>query len=852
MKDIDLNSDNPASTVLPIQRKSIKEKGEEWKKQCVNYFERLAFTTFKGKRTTNSAKLINYDLFNGKFNVNDLEYVCNPIGVNADQFPATLQHYDIMSPALMLLMGEETKRPDNTIVVSEGVDSVNRKTKQLKDKITQSLTQSLMGQIDPSTIDPNNPPQPPEEIIKYEKYTPSDLIESKANKMLKVLKKRLVAREVFKKGWKDVLLVGEEIYWTGIVNGEPMMRRCNPPDISVFLDSNSDFVDEAIAVCEVRMMSVASIIEEFGDDLTPAQIDTLERLAKNYYAQTFPATSEINLMRSTAEFAPLATTSSINNPVYGNIRVVRVEWMSLKKLGTLSYTDEFGQPQMMDIDESFNLTQFKEVYKDAKVEWFWVNEPWEGTKIGRDMFVNIQPKPNQRRRLDNPYYSKLGYTGLIYNSTNSVSVSLLDRMKPYQYLYNILMYRLELAFASDQGKVMLMDLAQMPRTEGIDTTKWLYYLKAMKIAFINSAEEAQKGSRIGQTSQFQAFKEIDLSLANTIQQYINSLEYIKQQLAFLSGISPQRLGAIAERESVGGVERSVNQSALITEYWFDMHNEVKRRTYQALIEVAKIAYKEGTAFQYVLDDMGIEMLHINELELEDSEFAVFMSNATKDQQAIETVKQLFQTALQADKVALSDIVDILKNDSLADISHLLKDSEAKAREAQAQAQQQEQQIKQAEIAFEHNIKQTELDLERERLDREDINKELDRENKIQLETIKALGLVEGMSKSPDMNQNLIPDVLEQSKIALEQTKHINELSHKQNELAHKKDIENKKINLEKEKIASNERIEQLKIKQDKINNKSEEKIAKQDQKLKAKEIEVKKIAAKKKPSGGKK
>lgn len=846
MKDINFDN-NPPSTVLPIQKKSFTQKGEQWKRECVNYFERLAYTTFKGKRTSNSAKLINYDLFNGKFNLDDLEYVCNPIGVNADQFPATLQHYDIMSPALMLLLGEETKRPDNTIVVSEGADSINRKTKGLKEKITQSLQQSLMAEVDPESIDPNNPPPTPEQIIKYEKYTPSDLIESKANKLLKVLKKRLVCKEVFKKGWKDVLIAGEEIYWTGIVNGEPMLRRCNPPDISVFLDGNSDFVDEAIAVCEVRMMSVASIIEEFGDDLKPGQIDELEALSKNYYAQGFQ-NSEMNLMRSTGEFLTTTNPSSINNPVYGNIRVVRVEWMSLKKMGTLSYTDEFGQPQMLDVDESFNINQFKEIYGDAEIEWFWINEPWEGTKIGNDIFVNIQPKPNARRKLDNPYYSKLGYSGLIYNATNSVSVSLIDRMKPYQYLYNILMYRLELAFASDQGKVMLMDLAQMPKSEGIDLKKWMYYLKAMKLAFINSQEEGTKGTRIGQLSQFQAFKEIDLSMANTIQQYINSLEYIKQQLAFLSGISPQRLGAIAERESVGGVERSVNQSALITEYWFDMHNEVKRRTYQALVEVAKIAYKEGAAFQYVLDDMGIEMLNIDENELEDPEFAVFMSNATKDQQEIDTIKGLFQQALQADKVQLSDIVDVLRNDSLADISHLLKDTEARVRQAQSEQIQAEQETRMQELEFNKQVELTKLDLEQQKLDREDINKELDRQNKIELETIKALGIVGGMTKDADLNDNLIPDVLEQQKLALEHTKTAYDQVNKEKELSNKKSIEESKIKLKEKELENKKEIEKLKIKQTEVQNKSQEKIAKEQNKLKEKEIAVKKIAAKKKPT----
>ena len=35
-------------------------------------------------------------------------------------------------------------------------------------------------------------------------------------------------KEKFSKGWKHALIAGEEIYWTGIVNGEPTMRTVNP------------------------------------------------------------------------------------------------------------------------------------------------------------------------------------------------------------------------------------------------------------------------------------------------------------------------------------------------------------------------------------------------------------------------------------------------------------------------------------------------------------------------------------------------------------------------------------------------------------------------------------------------
>lgn len=806
---------------LPIQKLPFKKKDDDWKKDTMDYFERMSYSSVASNRTTNYNKKINYDLFNGRFNKADLEYVCNPLGLTENEFPATLQHYDIASPSLNLLIGEETKRGDNFIVVSESLSDINRKQEQLKNTIVAALQQKLMGEIDPSTIDPNNPPPTPEQIVKYQKHNITDLIESQANKILKFLRKNLNTKEIFKKGWKDALIAGEEIYWTGISNDDVTLRRCNPLNVTVILDGDTDYVDDALAVVEVRMLAPASIIDEFGSDLTPEQVEKIEALSKRF-------TSGYNLVNNSPTFTldktagvvdtGLSNFSTINTTAGSFnselLRVVRVEWKSFKKLYHLTYLDmETGLPVEQIVDESFDIKVFKGFNDTAKVEEFWINEAWEGIKIGDSIYVNVQPKPNQRRRMDNPYYCKLGYTGLIYNATNSVSVSLLDRIKPYQYLYNIISYRLELAFASDQGRIFLMDLAQVPRSEGMDIERWMYYLKAMKIAFINSFEEGKKGVATGKLSNFNQFQSIDLSLANQINQYIQTLDYIKSQVAFISGVSPQRLGSINTSELVGNVERSVNQSALITEYLFDSHDEVKRRVYMALVECAKMAYRDGKKVQFVLDDMGIELLDVPELQLENSEFGVYISNATKDQAVVQTLKQLAQAAIQSDKADLSTIIDTIVNDNPRDIIRLLQNNEQAKQQRDAQSAQQQQQMQQQQLEMQMQMKQQEMNLKQYEVDSNN-------QTKIQVAEINAMRSMTGPS---DVNENKIPDPMEvanaslkereiasksfseQSKLMQDSAKHNKQMQLKEKEMQMKKDIEDKKI--EAIKIQNQNQIE---------------------------------------------
>jgi hypothetical protein len=856
---------------LPLQKLPAYQKGKQWKKDTVDYFERLSQSSGTSNRSSNYTKKINYDLLNGKFNKADLAYVCDPLGVGADEYPATLQNMDIISPAFNLLASEEGTRPDNCTVISESPEDISRKQQALKEKIMYSLQQHIAQQIDPSTVDPNNPPPTPEEIIKYDKYNISDLKESKANRLHKHLRRYLNTRQVFKKGWTDVLCAGEEIYWAGINGNEVLFRRCNPLNVSVVLDGDSDFIDDAIAVVETRLLSPSTILDEFGEELTPADVKTLEdytRRTSNFMGNIH-SDAMFTYTKNGVEDTGLTSNNGTTAGSYMSelIRVVRVEWKSLKKLYHLTYTDETGIAQELIVDESFQIKAFRDSYPDALVEEFWINEAWEGVKIGDDIYVSVQAKPNQRRRLDNPYYCKLGYTGYIYNSTNSRSVSLMDRVKPYQYLYNVISYRLELAFASDLGKIFLMDLAQIPRSEGMDIERWMYYLRAMKIAFINSFEEGKKGSATGQfaSNRFNQFTQIDLTLANTIQQYIQTLDYIKQQVAFISGVSPQRLGAIDTRELVGNVERSVQQSALITEYLFDSHDEVKRRCYIALIECAKIAYKGGKKIQYILDDMGMELLDLEEGEFEDTEFNVFMSSATKDNQLKNDAKQLFTLAIQNDKADLSTIVDSLINDSPRDMLRTIQRAEQEKYARDKAAQDAEQATAQKQIEAQQQT--AEMESEQRQLDRDLKQYEVDQNNSTKI-TIAEIGAYIGQ-QSLDQDNDGIPDpieianlelsrqeiasksYIEREKASREKDKHEKEVAIKEKELRLKQDLENKKIDAIKVQNQSQEKMQQNQLANDDKTRKAEseaeakrlaheKKMHEDDVKLKKQELEIKK------------
>jgi hypothetical protein len=121
--------------------------------------------------------------------------------------------------------------------------------------------------------------------------------------------------------------------------------------------------------------------------------------------------------------------------------------------------------------------------------------------------------------------------------------------------------------------------------------------------------------------------------------------------------------------------------------------------------------------------------------------------------------------------------------------------------------QQMQQESQERIAAQQaELKAQELQLEMEKLNREDMNRQLDRENKIQLETIRAMSY----AQNQDVNENMIPDVLEQSKLAMEQQKTAFDKIQKDKELKVKSDIEKQKIEVKKQEMQTKKEIEKIK------------------------------------------
>lgn len=806
---------------FPLQRLPMSKKTQDWKEACVDYIAGHSQGSSRdgNNRSRKEEMQTYYDLYNSIYSEKDLKYVTNPFK-QQDGFPAMAQDYNIIKPKIDLLLGEETKRPFNFRVVHTSdiaTSEIQDKAKQMIVDYIQATIMSKLGPEEQARYQEalqSGEIMTPEQIQKYISKDYKDIAEITAYHSLNYLKNKLNITHEFFKGWKDALIGGEEIYYVGIVNGEPCLQRINP----IYFDYDSDtsdleFIHEAQWCCYEMIMSLTEVYDRLYDKMSEKQLNELLDMMDD--RSKGGVTPEV---RKTSLDYPHIKTHSINgfssNPFEeaDNIHVWHCCWKSLKKIGFVNIINpETGMPEEYQVDETY-----KETGNELDVEWKWIIEVWEGYRIGQDLYVGIQPIEYQHISADNPNAQRLPYTGVIYNNTNSRPRSLVSMMKPLQYMYIVLWYRLELAMARDKGKVVTMDITQIPKSMNIDVAKWMHYLSALGVNFVNPYEEGWDipGREGGKPSQFNQISALDLTMANAIDQYINLMDKIESMLSEISGVSKQREGSISSNELVGNVERSVVQSAHITEPWFWVHNQVKKECLTMLLDTAKHAWKDNkTSIQYVLDDATRAFLTLSD-DFFYEDMDIFVEDTTKNQQQIEALKNLMQPAMQ-NGASLLDIAEIITMDNVTMIRSKLEEIEQKRMEQQQAMEQAQAEREQQMAQIQNEIKEEELMLKEAEMDLKKY--EIDSNNATKI-TVAQLNAYRG-AENMDQDGSGVPDVIEIGKQAIEQQK-VNsdiaskqfEFNNKKREMEMKREIENKKIELEKQKMKQEMELQKQKDK----------------------------------------
>lgn len=717
---------------FPPQQLSFSRKNKTWRKACIDFGDdRSLFHYHLTTKSVVSMK-INYDLLNGKIHMSDMKLLLNPYDLQASFIPENIQHYPVINSKLGVLKGEAIKRIFDFKVIVTNPNAVS----EIEEEKNRLAVQKLQELIADTSQSEEEFQQELEKLSDYFQYEYQDKREIRANLLVNHYMKELEIDQLFNAGFTDACAVGQEAYLVDIVGGEPSIEKIDPMKMRILRSGYSNKIEDADMIVLEDYWSPGRIIDTYWDQLTKKDIEAIDNAPNNSnnsyvdemdnidprfgfvsnYTLDWTAGDEYSTYQL---FDNDLDTSLLPYDLNGNVRVLRVFWKSRRKIKKVkSYDPETGEEQFNFYPETYHCKP--ELGEEEQV--FWINEAWEGTKIGQDIYVNMRPRPIQYNRLSNPSRCHFGIIGSIYNVNGDQPFSLIDMMKPYAYLYDVMHDRLNKLLAKNMGKIVKMDFAKVPK--GWDVDKWLYYIKVNNIAAENSFNEGETGRATGVLAaglNNASSGVIDASLGNEIQQYVTLLDWITNKIGDISGISRQREGQVSNRETVGGVERATLQSSHITEWLFSTHDSVKKRTIECLLETAKIALKgRKKKFSYILSDGSRVIETIDGDEFAECDYGLVVDSSNGTQELNQKLEVLANAALQNQLLDFSSIMKLFTTTSTSEKQRMVESNEKRIREQQQQQQQQQLQLQQQQLQIqaqqEEAKRQMEYQMHQEKLE----------------------------------------------------------------------------------------------------------------------------------------
>ena len=717
---------------FPSQKLSHKKKGKQWRKDHLDWADSNSYLSNSAVRRKLKQKRINLNLYNGKIDVNDMKLILNPGGLEKFFVPDAIQHYPIITPRVNVLVGEEKRRKFDWSVQIVNPDTISKIKEDKKKLVDQKLMEMLQSDVSDEELE--------KELNKYADYINfdyQDIREKRANILMRNYISKLDMKIQFQQGFKDALIMGEEIYMFDVVNGEVVFEKLNPLKVHTLRGGFSNKIEDSDVIVLDDFWSPGRIQDVFYNDLSDVEVKKLDEGKWNSGTTNLDGVTEavddeqgLRMLNREAMDSYIESTGVFNSSgsqgkntytdSYGNVRVLRMFWRSMKKVLKVTYFDELGKKQTKFRSEEYIVD--KAMGETSAV--LWIPQWWKGVKVGEDTYLQIKPREIQYNKLDQPSFNSCGIVGQIYNTGDEEAVTMVDKAKPFQYLYDISWYRVNEALSKYLGSIVELDLAKVPT--GWSVTKWLYFARKSGISVVDSFKEGQKGmakgklaGSVGNTTG----RILEQRVGDFIQTHIEMMEFAKAQMDEITGVSRQRLGQVENRETVGGVERAVSQSNHITEELFTMHDYCKKRCFQILIETAKIALKgRDIKFSYIGDDMTRQLMEVDGDQFAEEEYGLVVSNDDEINQLQQKLDGMVQMGLQNQMLSFSTAIKIYNSPSVREIQRLIEKDETQMKESQAKAGEDQQKQQQAMMQQQALESQQAANLDLQKFNREDETK----------------------------------------------------------------------------------------------------------------------------------
>jgi hypothetical protein len=509
------------------------------------------------------------------------------------------------------------------------------------------------------------------------------------------------------------------------------------------------------------------------------------------------------------------------------MRITTVYWKTQRKVGHLIRIKEDGEIIQEIVDETYKITEkplydtsvFKNKNKEnliqgEHIDWIWINEVWGGVKIGpnlpafwrSNMSDNINPiylginrskpgrVPFQFKGDKSLYGCKLPIEGRVFSDRNTRSTSLVDLMKAYQVGYNMVNNQIADILVDELGTVIVFDQNALPRhSMGEDWGKANYAKAYVAMRDFQMLPLDTSITNTENATNFQHYQTLNLEQTNRLMTRIQLANYFKGQAFEAIGVNPQRLGAPIAQQTATGVTQALNQSYAQTEIYFTQHSDqLMPRVHQMRTDLAQFYYsnKPSLRLSYITTEAEKVNFVLNGTDLLLRDFNVFATTKTNHKAILDQLKQLAMTN-NTSGASIFDLGNIIKAESIAEVTHILKGAEDKQNAIREQEMAQQQQMQQEALAAKAEEQRMKLDFEASENDK-------DRQVNLNIAEIRAAGY----GATVDINQNQISDYQDAMKQMREDARYREDINFKKEQAAVKNSMSKSKLDIDRERLAT--------------------------------------------------
>jgi len=691
------------------------------------------------------------------------------------------------------------------------------------------------------------------------------LVEEWANHQLKIDEERFRMFELENMAFRDMLITDREFWHFRMMEDDYEIELWNPVLTFYHKSPDARYVSQGNWVGKIDIMTVADVIDKYGYMMTQEQLESLEAIYPvrsaglplgglqndgSYYDAS--RSHKYNVEGPSLAMRQYLSTYE-NMPYNGDIiewimsegedfldygpshmlRASTIYWKSQRKVGHLTKITEDGEVIQDIVDESFKVVE-KPLYntrfstKKTKetlifgehIDWFWINETWGGVKIGPNrptfwgmqnpngfspIYLNVKRLPFQFKGDSTVYGCKLPVEGAVFSDRNTRSVSLVDLMKPYQVGYNIVNNQIADILVDELGTVILLDQNSLPRHSlGED---WGRNNLAKAYVAMKNFQMLPLDTTITNTENalnFQHYQVLNLEQTQRLLSRVQLAGYFKNQAFEAIGITPQRMGTPIAQETATGIQQSVASSYAQTEHYFSQHCDyLMPRVHQMRTDLAQYYQSNNPSIrlQYITQTDEKVNFQMNGTDLLLRDLNVFATTKSNHRVVLDQLKQLALNN-NTSGASIYDLGNIIKSESIAELTGVLKAAEDKQNAIRQQQAQQEQEMQQQALQARQQEQMMKMQFEADQNDK-------DRQTQVLTAEIRAAGY--GSMEDINMNQQSdYQDALEkiqkqenyQQQMGFQREREVNkmsisreQLSLKREELDAKKQIAEKQLEI---------------------------------------------------------